>query len=118
MALDAAIRVDVADVEKAALGDARAQVHDGLGVAVGVARPEGEVRSTGDPRVVVDRAPRTRKPRGKRLVLPVVAALARAGRAGVAGVDVEAALLVRLEARELGAEDNAAPGLGLISGIV
>ena len=57
VALDAAIRVDVADVEKAALGDGRAQVHDGLGVAVGVARPEGEVRSIGDPRVVVDRAP-------------------------------------------------------------
>ena len=44
VALDAAVRVVVADVEGAALSDVVAHVNHGLGGAVVVARPEGEVR--------------------------------------------------------------------------
>ena len=66
VALDTAVRVVVADVEGAALSDVIAHVNHGLGGAVVVARPEGEVRSIGDPRVVADRAPRSRVRRGPR----------------------------------------------------
>ena len=57
VALDAAVRRVVADVEKAVRGDAHAEVHDGLGGAVEFALPLGVERSTGDPRVDADRAP-------------------------------------------------------------
>ena len=60
VALDTAVRGVVADVEKAVRGDAHAEVHDGLGGAVEFALPLGVERSTGDPRVDADRAPRSR----------------------------------------------------------